>query len=91
MDGWPSGLRHWCTGAEESAASSNLAPSALLERAMTIIRTPVDVLRAGGHRVEPSDIPGLVLVDGRELTMNQVRNMAAYNAPAEAALFVFRR
>lgn len=58
---------------------------------MTIIRTPVDVLRAGGHRVEPSDIPGLVLVDGRELTMNQVRNMAAYNAPAEAALFVFRR
>lgn len=33
-------------------------------------------LRLAGHTVEPADIPGLVLVDGRELTMNQVKSEA---------------
>lgn len=33
-------------------------------------------LALAGHTVEPSDIPGLVLVDGRELTMNQVKSEA---------------
>ena len=33
-------------------------------------------LKAAGHTVEPSDIPGLVLVDGIELTTNQVKSEA---------------
>lgn len=33
-------------------------------------------LRLAGHTVEPSDMVGLVLVDGRELTMNQVNSEA---------------
>ncbi len=33
-------------------------------------------LRLAGHTVDPSDMPGLLLVDGRELTMNQVKSEA---------------
>jgi hypothetical protein len=31
-------------------------------------------LALAGHTVQPSDMPGLVLVDGRELTMSQVKS-----------------
>ena len=39
----------------------------------------VKILRSAGLEVEPSDIPGLTFVGGRELTMNQVRDVAAFH------------
>lgn len=35
-----------------------------------------EALRAAGYTIEPSDIPGLTLVDGKELTISQVINLA---------------
>jgi hypothetical protein len=36
----------------------------------------METLLSAGKRVAPSDIPGLVWVDGRELTMGQVVDFA---------------
>ena len=36
----------------------------------------IDLLVSCGHSIEPTNIPGLVVVDGRELTMGQIKSLA---------------
>lgn len=43
---------------------------------MTEFQEACQILRDRGHTVEPSDIQGLTLIDGRELTVGQVIDMA---------------
>jgi len=43
---------------------------------MNAFNDAINILKERGHTIEPSDIPGLTLVDGRELTIGQVIDMA---------------
>ena len=45
--------------------------------------TAVEYLESIGQHVEQSDIPGLLIVDGQELTLGQVRSLADQLAYSE--------